>query len=393
MTATADEALKTRICLIDSNDKHRSAVKLALSSYYLIKDFANSQDALDWLRQHRPALVVMDEDVAPLSGLSLLEAFFRIPYSRRGDGSVRPPLVCMGSRKASPFLLRARELGADFLLLKPFQPSQIIHALSALVNRKLEEGWERLPEATSDALLLSADLFDSLSDMVENGMALPLSSIANACKSIVQVVDRNQTEILLSSLNGHNNVILVHSVRVAVYLALFGRSTGYSGGSLMALIMAGLLHDLGKIEIPFQVLNKPGAITFDDRKTMRNHVVCTIDMLERTPGMPHSVVVAVTQHHERLDGTGYPQGLSGKEVSAFARQLAIADVFCAMTDIRPYRAAKSKEAALKEMDSMKGAFDPSLFMVFKRLVTEESALIVPSEPVFRSPDQAVPTAP
>ena len=166
MTAACGEAFKTQICLVDSDEKHRSAVKTALAPYYLIQDFANSHDALDWLRQHRPALVVMDEDVVPLSGLSLLEAFYRIPYARHGEGKTRPPVVCTGSRKGSPFLLRARELGADFLLLKPSNPSQIIHAISALVNRKLEESWERLPEEASDALLLSADLFDILSDMV-----------------------------------------------------------------------------------------------------------------------------------------------------------------------------------------------------------------------------------
>jgi HD-GYP domain-containing protein (c-di-GMP phosphodiesterase class II) len=393
MADKAFEAFKTQVCLIASGDAHRAAVRSALSPYYLLHDFANSQEGLDWLRQHRPALVILDEETAPLGGLSLLEAYFRIPFSKRRDSDARPPVVCMGSRKASPFLLRARELGADFLLLKPFQPSQIIHAISALVNRKVEQSWERLPEAASDALILSADLFDSLSDIVANQQPLPLASVANACKSIVTVAEKGQTEVLLSSLVGHNNVILVHSVRVAVHLALFGRASGYSGGSLMTLVMSGLLHDLGKIEIPFHTLNKPGTITFDDRKAMRNHVVCTIDMLERTQAMPHSVSVAVTQHHERMDGTGYPQGLLGKDISAFARLLAIVDVFCAMTDIRPYRKPKNKEEALAEMGGMKGAFDPALFKVFRQLVCDDSALIVPSEPILRGQESGLAASP
>lgn len=373
---------KSQVCVIDSNDKHLNVVRTALEPYYLVKAFSNSKDGMDWLREHRPALVVLDENSRPLSSISLLEAFFRIPVVRQGEWKSRPPIICIGSGKGSPFLLRARELKADFLMLKPYTPGQILPAVSALVNRKHEESWERLPEAASDALLLSADLFDSLADMAENRHPLPLGSIALTCKAIAAAAEQGQTEILLKSLVGHNNVIFVHSLRVAMYLALFGRATGVSGGSLMALIMAGLLHDLGKINIPHQTLNKNGAISFEDRKRMQGHVVSTIDILERAAGVPHSVVAAVSQHHERMDGTGYPQSLTGDAISTFARQLAIADVFCAMTDLRPYRAAKTGDDALAEMEAMKGAFDPALFKLFKRLVTEESALATPSEPVF-----------
>ncbi|MDK9722931.1 MAG: HD domain-containing protein [Rhodospirillales bacterium] len=384
---------RSQICVIDSNDRDLGAVRSALDPYYDVQAFANSQDALDWLRGNRPALVVMDEACRPLSGLSLLEAFFRIPIVRQGEWKSRAPVICTGSGKGSPFLLRARELKADFLMLKPYKGSQLLQAVSALVNRKHEEGWERLPEAASDALLLSADLFDSLSDMVENNLPLPLGSIALACKAIDTAAAKGQTGILLNSLIGHNNVIFVHSLRVAMHLALFGRATGVSGMSLMSLIMAGLLHDMGKIGIPVQTLNKPGELSFEERKLMRGHLEDTTKILDRSAGVPQSVVAAIAQHHERLDGTGYPQGLIGEAVSAFGRQLAIADVYCAMTDLRPYRPAKSRDEALAEMQTMKGAFDPALFKLFKRLVAEESALAVPSEPAIAIADEFPPPPP
>lgn len=380
MTAKAERQFKTQVCVVDSNDKYRDAVCAALSPYYLIEAFANSEDALDWLRANRPDAVIFDEDVKPLSGNTLLEGFFRIPYALTAGELGRPPVICTSMKKGSPFLLRAHELKADFLLLKPFKASQVIHAISALVNRKLEARWEKLPEEVSDALLLSADLFDSLSDMVAHDTPLPLNTIALACKAIAGVCESGKTDLLLQSLVGHNNVILAHSLRVATYLAMFGRATGAAKGTWMSMIMAGLLHDLGKIEIPFQILNKPGTITFDDRTLLKGHVACTLDMLNKTPGVPSLVQVMISQHHERIDGSGYPKGLSGEAISTHSRLLAVVDVFCALTDIRPYRVPLSREKALKEMERSAQGLDPVLLKTFRKLVTEDDTLAAPSEP-------------
>lgn len=392
MSAPSAHHFKTQICIVDSNDKHREIACASLSPYYLVEDFSNSEEALEWLRANQPALVIVDEECIPLSGKTLLEAFYRIPFNMRGADMARPPLICTSAKKGSPFLVRAHELKADFLLLKPFKASQLIHAISALVNRKVEEKWKRLPAVLSNALLQAADLFDGLSDMAANDTPLPLSRIAQTCKALGDVCEQGKTEHLLKSLIGHNNLILVHSVRVAAYLAMFGRQTGVPKATLMSMIMAGLLHDIGKIEIPFHILNKPGSMSFDELSMMRSHVKYSQAMLAKTPGVPTLVSQMVAHHHERVDGTGYPMGLVGDAIGSHGKLLAVVDSFCAMTDIRPYRAPLTRDEAFQEMFRSAGGFDKGLLDAFAKLVTGDDSLSVPSEPHFHQQAAALAAA-
>lgn len=382
MTGMSAHRFKTQICIVDSNDKHREIVRASLSPYYLVEDFSNSEEALEWLRANQPSLVIIDEECKPLSGKTLLEAYFRIPFNMRGVDMVRPPLIGTSMKKGSPFLVRAHELKADFLLLKPFKASQLIHAISALVNRQVEEKWQKLPTILSNALLHTADLFDGLSDMAANDTPLPLNRIAQTCKALGDVCEQGKTEHLLKSLVGHNNVILVHSVRVAAYLAMFGRHSGAPKATWMSMIMAGLLHDIGKIEIPFHILNKPGSMSFDELAMMRAHVKHSQAMLAKTPGVPLLVSQMVAHHHERIDGSGYPHGLAGDAVGPQSKLLAVVDSFCAMTDIRPYRVPLTRDEAFHEMRQHAAGYDAGLLEAFSKLVTGDDALSVPSEPHF-----------
>jgi putative nucleotidyltransferase with HDIG domain len=133
---------------------------------------------------------------------------------------------------------------------------------------------------------------------------------------------------------------------------------GLSADLIKGLRIAGLLHDIGKISVPAEILSKPGKITKDERNIIKNHCRVGYDILK---GIEFQWPVAeiVLQHHERIDGSGYPLGLQGEEILLEARILAVADVIEAMSSHRPYRAALGLDEALEEIRKNRGSlFDP-----------------------------------
>ncbi len=160
-----------------------------------------------------------------------------------------------------------------------------------------------------------------------------------------------------------------HSERVTNYALEIGTQIGLSQDVMSSLRVAGLLHDLGKIGVPDVVLNKPGDLTHEERETVKEHPTVGANILRRAPHL-ENVVPAVLHHHERWDGSGYPDRLKGEEIPLVARLLAVADAFDAMTSDRPYRRRMSVHEALLQLQVNAGKqFDPSLVNAFIGVMT------------------------
>ena len=128
-----------------------------------------------------------------------------------------------------------------------------------------------------------------------------------------------------------------HSVNVAVLSGVIGKWMGVKGQNLRDLIFAGLMHDIGKSQVPPEILNKPGKLLADEMEIMKRHTVQGYYLLKEVPRVPLVILWSVLQHHERMDGSGYPLHLRGSNIHEFARIIAVADVYDAMTSDRVYR--------------------------------------------------------
>ena len=178
------------------------------------------------------------------------------------------------------------------------------------------------------------------------------------------------TTALLVALGFRNLETGDHCPRVSRLALTIGRAFGLATEELDVLKWGSLLHDVGKIRTPDAVLCKPGQLTADEWKIMREHPVTGATML-RALGYPGDVCLLVEQHHERYDGTGYPFGLAGKSISIGARIFAIADTFDAIVSNRCYRAGAGRETAIAEILAWKGRqFDPDLVDLFITTTTK-----------------------
>jgi len=174
-----------------------------------------------------------------------------------------------------------------------------------------------------------------------------------------------------------------HCERVADHACRLAMAAGLDGRALPWFRMGALLHDVGKVDIPPEILNKPGALSADEWDIMRGHPERGVELLADVD-FPWDIRPMVLHHHEHWDGSGYPHGLTGEDIPVAARVLCVADVFDALTTTRSYRSAFTAEAALEIMQGDTGhIFDPQLFEVFERLVRQARAAAPVYQPIFR----------
>lgn len=186
---------------------------------------------------------------------------------------------------------------------------------------------------------------------------------------VVDVVDQlvcthPATILNLTKLKTKDEISFQHSIAVCALVGLFARHLKLEAKLVRILCSGGLLHDIGKLRIPTAILTKNGTLTADEVAIMQTHARKGYEMLARATGMPDIVAKACLQHHEKLDGSGYPAGLKGDEIGAAARIVAICDVFDALTSIRPYKKGATAETAAEIMATWKGHFDPILLGKF-----------------------------
>ena len=163
----------------------------------------------------------------------------------------------------------------------------------------------------------------------------PLAAVAE--EMVDTMFTHGDAMLCLARIRAKDAYLMEHSMNVAILLANFGRYLGLERSVLKELTLGGLLHDVGKIMTPDEVLNKPGKLTDEEFGVMRQHVVHSYDILSNTAGISPTMLEVAANHHERLDGTGYPQRLKGDQLCLYTRMSGIVDVYDAVTADRVYK--------------------------------------------------------
>ena len=188
--------------------------------------------------------------------------------------------------------------------------------------------------------------------------------------SLAQAVSANRTALIaLTALKNYDNYTFTHMVNVSILTMSQARTLGIEGATLRELGLAALMHDIGKVRTPTEILNKPDKLTDAEFSVMRMHVVDGAEILRRTPDMPAIAPVIAFEHHLRLDGTGYPFGVSRAGLNIGTMLCSIADVYDAMRSQRAYQQAFPSERILEVMKRSDGQqFDQHLVRRFTQLL-------------------------
>lgn len=185
-------------------------------------------------------------------------------------------------------------------------------------------------------------------------------------ESRYQELLRDIVRALMSAILAKDIVTCKHSLRVSEYALMIGRELKLSREELTRLEVGALLHDIGKIGIPDQILKKPGPLTDDEFKIMKKHSLMSAEIISKIKQL-QDVVPIVKHHQERVDGLGYPDGLRGEHIPLLARIAYVADAFDAMTSDRPYRKRLSEKRAFEELERYCGKqFDSVVVKAFMK---------------------------
>ncbi len=193
---------------------------------------------------------------------------------------------------------------------------------------------EELPRAEPVRQTLYT-LMQEVQQDIRNGRLLDARKLREALGDMVDSVIRNpQALLLLTRLKAKDATLLGYSIDAAICLLAFGRHLGLHRDELQLLGLGGLLYDVGKLRVPEKVLTKKGRLSAEELRLMKGHVQYGVEILSATPGMPPEVIEMAATHHEREDGSGYPDGLSGEQIGPFGKMAAIVDCFQELTSDR-----------------------------------------------------------
>ena len=366
---------------------------------------ANGVDGLQAYREHTPDIIITDIQMPVMDGLSMVHEIHSI------DKSV--PIIVLTAFEQPNYLIASIDAGVARYVTKPVNLGKFQEALLECAHRLLAEdrlikSMRLLEQGNSNAKIAisgsheTRKLSDSFNRMVDGVIGL-VDNTAQQVFELAQVQERAQhtSELLeinkalekslaevshlisiretmymgvinamVSTIEASDTYTHGHSSRVTSYSLALANRIGLPAGRLKNLEQACILHDIGKIGIDKSILHKPGKLTDEELETMQQHPGIAVRILKNIEHLSE-VQNIVVKHHERFDGRGYPNGLSGDDLEVEARIISIADTFDAMTSHRPYRKGLPVEVALEELSKNAGSqFDPELVAHFISLLQD-----------------------
>jgi len=210
----------------------------------------------------------------------------------------------------------------------------------------------------------------NLMEDVRLGQQIQVDRLEPLVENMVDSIFRNQDALLpLARLKHHDSYTFEHSVSVCALLVAFARGLKLEREVIKEVAMGGLLHDVGKARVPDTILNKPAKLTDAEFEQMKSHVVQSVVVLQQNPGVSATALAVAGQHHERYDGTGYPNKLVGQDITLHGQMAAIVDVYDAISSDRVYHKGMAPTQALKKLlEWSDHHFDPALVQAFIRSI-------------------------
>ena len=247
-------------------------------------------------------------------------------------------------------------------------------------------------------------LSDSVKQRVSQGIQFLYSdtnspnftdTASNITHSLMHAISENDAVAMnIDALKVSDEYTFKHSVDVATMAMIIARKSGMSEVEIYQIGVAGLLHDVGKSQIPNEILNKAGKLTEEEFTIMKNHTLFGYKILKEKSGIPSEIMAGVLQHHEKINGRGYPLKLTGKQISSYAKVLSVADIYDALVTERPYKKGFSAHDALEmimamteelDVDYMRSFIDTVILYPVDSLVTlsnGERAKVVKNTPQY-----------
>jgi len=352
------DSKKQKIMLVDDNKANLAMGKAILSDLYDVYALPSAEKLFEFLKRVTPDLILLDIDMPGMNG------YEAITVLKAGRQYVDVPIIFVTAKSSEADEFEGLSLGAIDYVTKPFTPSLLLkrienHLLIQKQKTSLQNFNDNLikmvKEKTQQVVDLHSAIISNMADLVEFRDTFTGKHIRRT---------QEYLRALIHKLMEHD----VYSDELVIW-------------DINVILLSSQLHDVGKIAISDAILNKPGKLTDEEYEIMKTHAVRGVEAIER---MERSAYFAdfldhakyfSWMHHEKWDGSGYPNNLSGLDIPLEGRIMAIADVYDALITVRPYKEAFTAEEAAKIIIEGAGShFDPEIVKAFEKLTDEFSAI-------------------
>ena len=325
------------VVVVDDEDYNRKTVSRILNKNgFMVTALESGEELLDYIivKKNRPDLILLDIVMPAPDGFETLQRL-----KEAMPESERIPVIFLTGEGSDEAEMKGLRLGAEDFIRKPIYSDVLIHRVTHIIELSM--------------------MHKSLSQEIEKKVAECDSLSRHVVKALAEAIDAKD-----KYTNGHSD-------RVAQYSREIAKRYGYSEREQDDIYMMGLLHDVGKIGVPDAVINKPDRLTDEEFAQIKAHPAIGDKILKSVEEMP-KLSIGARWHHERYDGKGYPDGLSGKEILEEARIIAVADAYDAMTSLRSYRDILPQEVVRGEIEKGKGTqFDPVFADIMIQMIDED----------------------
>lgn len=261
--------------------------------------------------------------------------------------------------------MQAWALGATDTISRPFDAQAILQRIrAAFPDTYGFDGTDRgevLNRGVEAAHAVMVKIFEKL----PAGIPLKFSDIVEAENRILKAIKHSSLREWLTMVGCHHVGSYRHCLFVTGFAVAFAQHLGMREDDQRRLVRAALLHDVGKAFIPVAILDKPGKLTEEETRVVRMHPRLGFEALAAEGGFPPEMLDVILHHHEFLDGTGYPNGLRGNQISDIVRLITIVDIYAALVEKRAYRLAFTHASAFATMEKMAGKMDQHLLQAFR----------------------------
>ncbi|MEH3145925.1 MAG: HD domain-containing protein [Methylobacterium frigidaeris] len=269
------------------------------------------------------------------------------------------PVVCLLRKPTAEALREAKSLGATVCLPAYAPPRTIAEALMKHV-----EAFTPADVKVAHGIARAGETLTSLLAEARGGNRIRLAPIETGLAPILTAVQEGGLSLWLDRVWTHDDATYQHCLMVAGLAAHFVAHLGFGEDDRRRFVRAALVHDVGKARIPQAILNKPGRLDPDEMAVMRTHAALGYDILRASGGWEDGTLDVVRHHHEMLDGTGYPDGLRGAEITDMVRLLTICDIYAALIERRPYKEPMTTAGAMSILAAMEGKLEARLVQIF-----------------------------
>jgi len=261
--------------------------------------------------------------------------------------------------------MQAWALGATDTIARPFDAQGILQRIRAAFPDPSEDDATAAGKALNKGIEAAHAVMVKIFEKLPAGIPLTFNDIMQAENQIMKAIKRSSLREWLAAVGRHHENSYRHCLFVTGFAVAFAQHLGMREEDQRRLTRAALLHDVGKAFIPVAILDKPGALTDDEMTVIRQHPRLGFDALTAQGSFPREMLDVVLHHHELLDGSGYPDGLSGDQISDIVRLMTIVDIHSALVEKRAYRLPFTHAKAFAIMEQMGDKLDQQLLQVFR----------------------------